>query len=49
MSSPERNPVQKVIAFLGSLRLTVVLLVLSIALVFFGTLDREIRKRWGLL
>lgn len=33
-------PIRKVFRFLGSLRLTVVLLALSVVLVFFGTLDQ---------
>lgn len=49
MSSPERNPAQKALAFLSSLQLTVVLLVLSIALVFFGTLAQVNNGIWSVM
>src|SRR5436190_7292745 len=49
MNSPERNPVQQALAFLGSLRLTVTLLGLSIFLVFVGTLAQVNSGIWTVM
>jgi len=49
MSSPERNPVQQVLAVLGSLRLTVVLLAMAIFLVFVGTLAQVNAGIWTVM
>jgi hypothetical protein len=49
MNSPERNPVQAALAFLGSLWLTVILLGLSILLVFFGTLAQVNAGIWTVM
>jgi len=49
MNSPEGNPVQKVLSFLGSLRLTVALIGLSIFLVFVGTLAQVNQGIWTVM
>src|SRR5947207_2555283 len=49
MNSPERNPVRQALDFLSSLRLTVVLLGLSIILVFFGTLAQRSAGIWTVM
>src|SRR5689334_22244213 len=49
MSSPEKNPVQQAVAALGSLRLTVALLFLSMVLVFFGTLAQINNGIWTVM
>jgi hypothetical protein len=46
MNSPARNPAAQVVSFLGSLRLTVTLLGLSILLVFAGTLAQVNNGIW---
>jgi len=49
MNKAERNPVQQVLAVLGSLQLTVILLGLSILLVFFGTLAQVNNGIWTVM
>jgi hypothetical protein len=49
MKSAERNPVQQLLAVLGSLWVTVILLGLSIALVFFGTLAQVNNGIWTVM
>jgi hypothetical protein len=49
MNSQNRNPVQMAIAALGSLRLTVVLLAMSIFLVFAGTLAQVDKGIWSVM
>jgi len=49
MNSPERNPVQKAVGALSSLRLTVVLLGMSIFLVFAGTLAQVDKGIWTVM
>lgn len=49
MSSLEKSPVQKAIAFLGSLQLTVVLLAMSIVLVFVGTIAQVGSGIWTVM
>jgi hypothetical protein len=49
MNSAEKSPVRMLIAFLGSLQLTVILLALSITLVFFGTLAQVNAGIWTVM
>src|SRR5262245_35641454 len=49
MNSEKRHPVQQVLAVVGSLRLTVVLLSLSIFLVFIGTLAQVNNGIWTVM
>jgi hypothetical protein len=49
MNSEERNPIRTLIAMVGSLWVTVVLLGLSIALVFFGTLAQVNNGIWTVM
>jgi hypothetical protein len=46
MNSPARNPLSAALAVLGSLRLTVALLGMSIFLVFTGTLAQRFQGNW---
>jgi len=49
MNSAQKSPVARVVAALGSLRLTVVLLALSIFLVFVGTLAQVDKGIWTVM
>src|SRR4051812_46769321 len=49
MNKPAKNPVAQALAVLGSLRLTVVLLAMSIFLVFAGTLAQRAQGIWPVM
>src|SRR5690242_8505384 len=49
MSSPEKNPLRQVLDALGSLKLTVALLAMSIFLVFAGTLAQVDKGIWTVM
>jgi hypothetical protein len=49
MNSPERSVIRQAVSFLGSLRLTVVLLGLSIILVFIGTIAQKYAGIWTVM